>query len=199
MKKVFIIGFILIALIFVGWAVSFFFPSTLGWIAAAPPSLTPATSATSTNPVQTGIGKVSGRPAPSGFVEYYNPQYHFSLLYPTTLKVSEHPEDGGAITVTFEDIEPKTVMGFQIFIVPFDGSQITDARFKEDNPSGVRQSLTNIQVDGAVGAAFYSTDNILGATREVWFLQGGYLYEVTTFKELDTWLDSIIQTWKFTP
>ena len=33
--------------------------------------------------------------------------------------------------------------------------------------------------------------------REVWFIHGGYLYEVTTYKELDTWLGSIMQTWKF--
>ena len=36
-----------------------------------------------------------------------------------------------------------------------------------------------------------------GDWREVWFIHGGYLYEVTTYKELDTWLGSIMQTRKF--
>ena len=36
-----------------------------------------------------------------------------------------------------------------------------------------------------------------GDTREVWFIHGGYLYEVTTYKELDIWLAGIMRTWKF--
>jgi hypothetical protein len=34
-------------------------------------------------------------------------------------------------------------------------------------------------------------------TREVWFIKGGLLHEVTTYKELDAWLKPIMQFWKF--
>ena len=138
------------------------------------------------------------RDAPEGWTEYRSDEYHFSLLYPTTLKETEHPEKGGGMTVTFEDIEPKTVSGFQIFILPFSSTQITDARFKEDVPSGVRIGLKNITVDGATGVSFYSTDRVLGATAEMWFTRGGYLYEATTFKELAPSLANILATWQFT-
>ena len=37
----------------------------------------------------------------------------------------------------------------------------------------------------------------MGDAREVWFIKNGFLYEVTTYKELDAWLASIMQTWKF--
>jgi hypothetical protein len=37
----------------------------------------------------------------------------------------------------------------------------------------------------------------MGASREIWFLRGGYLYEVTAPQPLDPWLLSIMQTWKF--
>jgi len=148
---------------------------------------------------ESGLGKSSGRDVPPNAAEYYNPYFNFSLLYPNILKPGEHPEGENALTVTFEEITPKTVDGFQIFIVPYPGGQITDARFKEDDPSGVRQNLKDIKVDGAVGAEFDSTDHILGATHEVWFIHGGYLYEVTTFKELGSWLDQLMTTWKFTP
>ena len=37
----------------------------------------------------------------------------------------------------------------------------------------------------------------IGHTREVWFIHNGFLYEVTTYKEIDEWLGSIMQTWKF--
>ena len=135
------------------------------------------------------------RVAPAGSREYRSAAYHFSLFYPQELSVSEHPEGGGASTVTFQNVDE--AKGFQIFIVPYGEPQVSEARFKKDEPSGVRTNFSNMTVDGAVGAAFDSTDVNLGETREVWFIRGGYLYEVTTLKPLDTWLDGIMQTWQF--
>ena len=135
------------------------------------------------------------RTPPSGTKEYKSAAYHFSLFYPQELAVEERQEGGGATTITFQNVEKAE--GFQIFIVPYAEAQVSAERFKRDVPSGVRESLTNIAVDGATAAAFYSANVALGATREVWFVHGGFLYEVTTLKPLDTWLDSIIQTWKF--
>ena len=39
----------------------------------------------------------------------------------------------------------------------------------------------------------------MGNTREVWFILGGLLYEVTTYKQLDTEGNKIgiMQTWRF--
>ena len=82
------------------------------------------------------------RQAPTGSVEYYNEQYRFSLFYPVALTVKEYSEGGGATTVTFQD----TVngQGFQIFIVPYSESQVSDERFKKDVPSGVRENIKDI-------------------------------------------------------
>ena len=131
----------------------------------------------------------------TGMREYKSTAYHFSLLYPNYLKVSTFDEGGGATTITFQNIEKAE--GFQLFIVPYSEPQVSEQRFRQDEPSGVRESLTNITVDGVVGEAFYSTNARLGDTREVWIVHGGFLYEVTTHKSLDTWLGAIIQTWKF--
>jgi hypothetical protein len=190
MKKIFIIAVLFAAVVLAGWGILHI---SSGMSADTAPQTLGATSLE----LHSGIGKTSGRPVPSDAAEYYNPYYHLSLLYPSFLKVGEHAEAGNAITLTFEDIQPKTIQGFQVFIVPFSGSQITEERFKEDNPSGVRNNLKNISVDGATGASFYSNDYILGDTYEVWFLRNGYLYEVNTFKESAAWLDAIVQTWKF--
>lgn len=135
------------------------------------------------------------RTPPVGAKEYRSAAYRFSLFYPQELTVNERPEGGGAATITFQNIEKAE--GFQIFIVPYSEPQVSAERFKRDVPSGVRNNLTNITVDGATGAAFYSTNTALGDTREVWVVHGGFLYEVTTLKPLDTWLGAIIQTWKF--
>lgn len=156
-----------------------------------PPASVPA-------PVSTGSSStdpVSVRTPPAGTREYQNARYGFSLFYPQELTVGERDEGGGASTITFQDVAKAE--GFQIFIVPYGEAKVSEARFKQDIPSGVRESLTNLTVDGATAAAFYSTNALLGATREVWFVRGGFLYEVTTLKPLDVWMDAIVQTWKF--
>jgi len=71
-------------------------------------------------------------------------------------------------------------------------------RFSIYEVASSKNRMTPIAVDGAIGTAFYSTHAALGATREVWVVRGGFLYEVTTLKPLDTWLGEIIKTWKFT-
>lgn len=131
----------------------------------------------------------------SSMREYQSTAYHFSLLYPEELIVNERSEGGGATTITFQNIEKSE--GFQIFIVPYSEPQVSEQRFRQDEPSGVRESLKSIVVGGATGGAFYSKDATLGDTREIWIVHGGFLYEVTTHKTLDTWLAGIIQTWKF--
>ena len=99
------------------------------------------------------------------------------------------------MTVTFQN--EKEVKGFQLFIVPYAESQVSEARFKQDEPSGVRTNVRTITLDGATGASFNSIDVALKETHEIWFVHAGYLYEVTTFKSFDTWLAAIMQTWKF--
>ena len=55
----------------------------------------------------------------------------------------------------------------------------------------------DIAVDGMPAKSFFGYNDQMGDTREVWFIHGGFLYEVTTYKPLDTWLTAILQSWKF--
>ena len=135
------------------------------------------------------------RQPPGGFLEYYNSKYRFSLFYPNDLSVSELDEGGGASTITFQNTH--TVQGFQIFVAPYGASQVNEEQFKKDAPSGVRKGLQNVVIDGATGASFYSTSPALGDTAEVWFVHGGFLFEVTTLKSLTFWLSGIVESWKF--
>jgi hypothetical protein len=136
-----------------------------------------------------------GQSAGASCVEFRSAQYHFSVFTSDQKQVNTYDEGGGAATFTFENFD--TVHGFQIFVVPYSGTQITDARFAKDEPSGVRTGLTNVTVDGAPGAAFYSYDQNLGDTYEVWFIHGGYLYELTTLKALAPNMQERLATWKF--
>jgi len=126
---------------------------------------------------------------------YSNKNFHFGLLFPKNLVAREYKEAGGALTVSFQD--PNTSEGFQVYVVPYAGKQIDTARFKLDQPSGVMKEPKDVIIDGARGTIFFGYNPIMGETREVWFIRGGYLYEVTSYKELDAWLGGIMQTWKF--
>jgi len=136
------------------------------------------------------------RTPPQGWKEYDNATYDFSLFYPDDLSLTDHDEPDDEHTAVFDD--PAGNYGFQIFVAPYAGTQITQDRFLLDDPSGVMQDPTDVTVDGVRGTIFFSSNAIMGDTRELWFIRGGYLYEVTTYKPLDTWLADIMKTWQFT-
>ena len=159
--------------------------ATLGWSARPAQS---AAAASTAAPFATST-------APNGYLPYSNPQFHFSVSYPQNLHVQEYNEAGGGLTVTFQDIVAD--QEFQVYVSPYSDSEITDARFKLDEPSGVKVDPTDVTIDGAPGIEFFSNAPRLNDTREVWFIHGGFLYEVTTYKELDAWLQPILQSWHF--
>ncbi len=132
---------------------------------------------------------------PSGYLLYRNQQYHFSVYYPPNLQVHTYNEQEGAFTVALQD--PTTNEGFEVYVTPYSGTQITQARFKLDEPSGVMDDPTNVVIDVVQATMFYGYNPIVGDTCEVWFIKGGLLYEVATFKALDAWLAQIMQTWQF--
>jgi hypothetical protein len=84
-----------------------------------------------------------------------------------------------------------------VFIVPYAAEAITEKRFKADVPSGVRNDVEKTTLDGIEAVTFTSVDQFLGDTREVWFIKGGYLYEITTLKSEEEWFRPVIQSWRF--
>ena len=145
-------------------------------------------------PDKVAVKEPERRP-PDGSREYRNERYSFSLFYPEETTVKEFDEGRGALTIVFENVEK--AWGFQIFIVPYKESQVSEERFLTDVPSGVRENFSDFYIDGTVAASFYSKNIGLGDTWEVWFIRGGFLYEVTTLKNLDAWLGGIMKSWKF--
>jgi hypothetical protein len=135
------------------------------------------------------------RVAPDGQKEYRNEQYKFSLFYPQDLTVQEFDEGSGAHTFVFGDTAREK--GFQIFVIPYAQEQIDRERFLADSPSGVMKEPFEVLIDGVKGNIFFGKNGIMGNTREVWFIRGGFLYEVTTYKDLDAWLAGIMQSWKW--
>lgn len=144
---------------------------------------------------ETPVVAPNAREIPDGWKEYRNSTYLFSVLIPEALAVRAFEEGAGAASITFEHAADGK--GFQVFIVPYSGNTVSAERFRSDVPSGVRRDPRDITVDGKTASLFYSTNPALGDTAEIWFISGGFLYEVTTLAPLDAWLLEIMQTWEF--
>ncbi len=66
-----------------------------------------------------------------------------------------------------------------------------------DIPSKIKKDELSVLVDNVTASAFTSSNGILGETQEVWFIHGGYLYEVTSAKSLEQMIIAVISSWKF--
>src|SRR6516162_7401315 len=58
---------------------------------------------------------------------------------------------------------------------------------------GVKRSCSVLRL----ALAFHGFDAVMGQTYEVWFIKGDFLYEVSTYKELEPGLNEIMSTWRF--
>jgi hypothetical protein len=159
----------------------------------APPSSEEMVSHTSLDMPQ-GIPAVTTYEQ-EGHRRYTNDTYHFSLVYPEELKVLEYAESGDARTVTFEEVEGKK--GFQVYISAYPDDQITQERIQRDTRNTLEGTPQEAMVGDIRALIFFSRNPLFGRMREVWFIKNGYLFEVTTYADQDTWLAGIMQTWRF--
>lgn len=168
-----------------------------------PYALAPTTSTSSSQvsgvrvPENAATSTYTPRAAPQGQKEYHNLTYRFSLFYPDDLSLTTYHGAGSTLTLTFQTTDGSK--GFQIFVTPYGASQVTPERFKMDEPSGVMASSTNIMLDGVSATVFFGSNTAMGDTREVWAIYHGFLFEVSTYKDLDAWLSQIMSTWQFLP
>jgi hypothetical protein len=138
----------------------------------------------------------SASSSPEGSITYQNAQYGFALAYPKELSVFDRAEAGGSYTFSFESQDSDK--GFQVFVLPYNNPQIALSRIQEDThntAAGTPQEA--VLPNGTHALVFESRDPLLGAMREVWFLHGGYLFEVTGYVGQDDWLAGVLSTWRF--
>ncbi len=151
---------------------------------------------TSEVPMSAQEGAEKSTNVPDGWVAYENPGHRFSFAHPPGLSVKEYDEGNNSVTLVFS--ENGSSRSFQIFITPYTEDHITSERFSMDAPSGVIENPVEVVIGGSArGSVFDGEHALLGKTREVWFIHGGFLFEVTTYRDLDAWISEIMATWVF--
>jgi len=133
----------------------------------------------------------------NSYLDQYHPELPFAFAYPKDLTPSTFA-DGEAEIVLLKGKEAEREV--QIVIRAFDESgPLTVERIQRDLPEMVIDEPQNILIGPAQIPAllFWSEGGSAGRTREVWFIQGGYLYQITGSAEMDETLAKMMETWRF--
>lgn len=133
--------------------------------------------------------------SPDGTREYRNITQGFYFRYPSDLTIKEYDESDGTYTIVFADKTGEK--SFQIFFTPYYDDAITQSRILKDVPSGKFTKPIEIVLGDGIHALTFVSDGTFGKLREVWFIHDGFLFQATTYDNLDNWLSEITKTWRF--
>lgn len=132
----------------------------------------------------------------------------FRFLYPPDFTVTEIDDESG-YTILAQNSAKKAA--FQIFLNPFDLSTEASAKAGESwvlTPARIKKDLPNMIIENPqpvlIGAdknipalIFFSQDQTLGRTREIWFVGNGHLFQVETFADQDSLIGPVMDTFQF--
>src|SRR3989344_5540467 len=146
-------------------------------------------------------------PADEESAVYENPDYSFSFKYPKGFNATELSDDNGDTVLVQSsasdkksyEVEPRK--GFQVYITPFDEAEtLSRERILQDLSASevIDPKEVLIGEGNAINAViFLSTNPSFGKTREIWFVYGGFLYQVTTYEGADAFIGPILDTLEF--
>ncbi len=162
-------------------------------------------NAPSKNPVATSTQVQAEQATPAEIASYtytetyIHPAGDFSFMYPKGFTVTKAPSDVGE-TLVVQNTTNKSV-GVQILITPFSGNDIdiTADMIHDSLPDLAISQPQPIDIGPSRKGLAFISDNPAynGSSREVWFVFGGHLYQISTYSYLDPVLKSIFATWKF--
>lgn len=136
--------------------------------------------------------------------KYINSVYKFSLQMPEDFVARELMKESG-ITVVFENNKAE---GIQVDITPFNESAlVSENGIKILSTDFIQKSIGDMKIidsqpveigSGYKGVAFKSDNEAFdGASREVWFVFRGNLYQISTYERFDELLKKMFITWSF--
>ncbi len=131
---------------------------------------------------------------------YTNTEFAFSLNMPGTFEARAlSPDESGATTILIESSDKAD--GIQIIVSPFDEdlAALTQERIQQDVPDLTITDSQPVEIGANHTGLAFKSDNeaFSGASREVWFVFRGHLFQISTYERLDPLLQKIFSTWKF--
>ncbi|OHA03532.1 MAG: hypothetical protein A3I44_01405 [Candidatus Sungbacteria bacterium RIFCSPLOWO2_02_FULL_51_17] len=136
-------------------------------------------------------------PPPDEKKATYDHPLGFSFQHPTDVNITSFDDGEGEVVLG----QGKERRAFQIFILPFDEEgPVTPERVKKDVPDMQIESPQQVLIGKNKNIAaliFLSESQELGKTREIWFSHEGYLYQITTYADADSFIGSLLETWRF--
>jgi hypothetical protein len=149
-----------------------------------------------------GVAEVEVKQVDQNRNRFYHPEHRFSLVYLSDMKVTNFFEGFGE-QILFQDESGDR--WFQIYITSWDeGNNLSVDRILQDLPDLVidepQTAILGPKREAGVGInvlIFFGYEEGIGDTREVWFVRGGNLYQITTYKRLDSMLVQILSTLEF--
>lgn len=128
---------------------------------------------------------------------YTNGALGFSLGLPDGFGAQEY-EESGVKTVILQDAGGN---GIQILATPIkeDIPHLSIDLVRQDIPDMKVSDVQSVEIgEGRTGVAFMSDNEAFGgASREVWFIFRGHLYQISTYARLDNLLQSMFASWQF--
>lgn len=130
--------------------------------------------------------------------DYTNEQFRFALTLPQGFTATQLPFDGKGTPVVLQDVAGN---GIQIYVTENVGNVrvLREQDIKKQIPDMQVLNAQEVEVgNDHKGLAFLSDNEAYGgASREVWFVFQGNLYQISTYARLDNLLQAMFTTWKF--
>lgn len=127
---------------------------------------------------------------------YSNPAHRFALTMPAGFTVREST-DGVVDTIVFENEKAE---GIQVTVSPYeDVKVITADDIRRDIPDMAVDEAQPVEIGANHTGVAFKSDNASfdGASREVWFVFQGELYQISTYDRFDGLLRAMFATWQF--
>lgn len=133
----------------------------------------------------------------SDWESFRHPTRSFSFRYPKGWSINSFTEADGSEVVVAQE-QGGGQKSFQVTARDFDeDAPITKERILQDLPDMLIENPQTITVSGVQMLIFFSDEESLGKTREVWFSHSGYLYQASAKAELDELLSRVMAGWRF--
>ncbi len=127
--------------------------------------------------------------------KYTHENPNFSFSYAGDYKISSIPDEAeGSETVLISKTASSTLaFQMQIYVISFDEDIVlTEERIKQDVPDMATENAKIFSLDSVRGVVFESE-----GMQNVWVINGGYLYQISTYLNQKEEMNKILDKWKW--